>query len=124
MSYEKNDNKRHSRRQMHYSPNLLDTVDNAISNKKIVILEYSDGDFEVTTRKVEPMAVIYKNRKRNFVAWCHLREDWRTFRLDRVEMLKLTIEDFNPRTDFNLADFEESEYLATAENDDDAEYDD
>lgn len=124
MSYEKNDNKRHSRRQMHYSPNLLDAIDNAIANKKLAILEYSDGDFEVTTRTVEPMAMIYKNRKRNLVAWCQLREDWRTFRLDRVEMFKLTNENFNPREDFNLADFEESEYLATAENDDDAEYDD
>ena len=103
----KTDNQRDSgRRKMHYSPNLLSCVNNAIENKVLVTIEYDSRENEQTTRKLEPMALVYKNRKRNLVAWCHLREDWRSFRLDRIEMVKLHKDAFSLRDGFNVADFE------------------
>jgi predicted DNA-binding transcriptional regulator YafY len=101
------DNQRDSgRRKMHYSPNLLSCVNNALDNKVLLTIEYDSRENELTTRKLEPMALVYKNRKRNLVAWCQLREDWRSFRLDRIDMVKLHKESFEPRAGFNAADFE------------------
>lgn len=99
-------NRDSSRRKMHYSPNLLSCLNNAISNRVVITLEYDSRENQQTTRKVEPMALVYKNRKRNVVGWCHLREDWRSFRLDRIEMIKLHGDTFDGKDGFNIADFE------------------
>jgi predicted DNA-binding transcriptional regulator YafY len=95
------------RKQMHYSPNLLSTVNNAIDNSLIAIIEYDSKEKGVSLREVEPMAVVYKDRKRNLVAWCRLRNDYRSFRLDRLNMIKVKNEEFMRRQDFNLADFQD-----------------
>jgi predicted DNA-binding transcriptional regulator YafY len=95
------------RKQMHYSPNLLSTVNNAIDNTLVAIIEYDSKDKGVTTREIEPMAVVYKDRKRNLVAWCRLRNDYRSFRLDRLNMIKVKQEEFARRQDFNPAEFQD-----------------
>jgi len=108
MAYENNRDKRDSgqRKRMHYSPNLLGCINNALENKKIASLEYESRDFETSTRNIEPMAVIYKNRKRHLVAFCHLRNEYRTFRLDRINLIKVNNEVFSSREDFKVEDFE------------------
>lgn len=122
MSYQRNENvKTNGRKQMHYSPNLLDTIQNAIDNRKVVVIEYDSRENEVTNRTVEPMALIYKNRRRHLVGWCRLREDWRTFRLDRIAMVKLMSETFTIRDGFRVEDFEVDDEFVSAEDDDDAE---
>lgn len=108
MNMSKYDNQS-GRKKMHYSPNLLACLNNAIDNRVVVDLEYDSSGNELTKRKVEPMALIYKNRKRNLVAYCLLRDDWRTFRLDRIEMVKLNSQTFSKRDNFNLSDFEGEE---------------
>lgn len=111
-----------SRKKMHYSPNLLACLTNAIDNRVVVDLEYDSSSNGLTERKIEPMALIYKNRKRNLVAYCHLRDDWRTFRLDRIDLVKLSKNTFDKREDFNISDFEgETE---AEENYDDEDTDD
>ena len=95
------------RKQMHYSPNLLSTINNAIDNSLIAILEYDSKDKGVTIREVEPMALVYKDRKRNLVAWCRLRNDYRSFRLDRLNLIKVKNEEFERRQDFKVEDFQD-----------------
>jgi len=92
---------------MHYSPNLLSTVNNAIDNSLIAIIEYDSKERGVTLREIEPMAVVYRDRKRNLVGWCRLRNDYRSFRLDRLNMIKVKNESFARREDFNVADYQD-----------------
>lgn len=95
------------RKQMHYSPNLLSTINNAIDNCKVAIIEYDSREKGVSTREIEPMAIVYKDRKRNLVAWCKLRNDYRSFRLDRLNLIKLRQEEFQRRQDFRVEDFQD-----------------
>ena len=95
------------RKQMHYSPNLLSTVNNAIDNSLIAIIEYDSKEKGVSLREVEPLAVVYKDRKRNLMAWFRLRNDYRSFRLDRLNMIKVNNEGFSRREDFRLEDFQD-----------------
>lgn len=95
------------RKQMHYSPNLLSTISNAIDNSKISVIEYDSREKGITVREIEPMALVYKDRKRHLVAWCHLRNDYRSFRLDRLNLIKLKQEEFSRRQDFNVNDFQD-----------------
>ena len=96
------------RKQMHYSPNLLSTINNAIDNNLVAIIEYDSKDKGVSTREVEPMALVYKDRKRNLVAWCRLRNDYRSFRLDRLNMIKIRQEEFTRREDFKLEEYQDA----------------
>lgn len=109
-------NRENGKRKMHYSPNLLSCINNAIDNRVIVTLEYDSRENGQTTRRVEPMALVYKNRKRNLVAWCQLREDWRSFRLDRIEMVKLHTQTFEKRDDFELSEFEGDDFAENEES--------
>ncbi len=95
------------RKQMHYSPNLLSTLNNAIDNRKIATIEYDSREKGVTMREIEPMAIVYKERKRHLVAWCKLRNDYRAFRLDRLNCIKLKQEEFSRRQDFKIDDFQD-----------------
>ena len=109
------------RKQMHYSPNLLSTVNNAIDNTLVTTIEYDSKDKGVSTRVIEPMAVVYKDRKRNLVAWCRLRNDYRSFRLDRLNMIKVKQEEFARRQDFNIGDYQDdgaAGYTEEVEEDD------
>lgn len=96
------------RKQMHYSPNLLSTVNNAIDNRLVAIIEYDSKDKGISTREIEPMALVYKDRRRNLVAWCKLRNDYRSFRLDRLNMIKVRHEEFVRREDFRIEDYQDA----------------
>ncbi len=55
---------------------------------------YSD---EVSTRKVDPYYIFFPEGFWTLRAYCHLREDMRTFAVDRIQSLKVLNEHFFPR---------------------------
>ena len=104
------------RKQMHYSPNLLSTLNNAIDNCKLATIEYDSREKGVSQREVEPMAIVYKERKRHLVAWCRLRGDYRSFRLDRLNCIKLKQEEFTRKQDFKIEDFQDDSHSSHDED--------
>lgn len=118
MAYQNDDkNNKNQRTKMHYSPNLLGCINNAIDQTKMVSLEYESKDFDVSQREIEPMALIYKNKKRHLVAFCHLRDEYRTFRLDRINLFKVNLSEFSPKEGFDAKVFEiDEEYNNPSEN--------
>lgn len=46
---------------------------------------YRDSRGQATTREVEPQGLVHTERRWYLVAWDPAREDWRTFRVDRIE---------------------------------------
>jgi predicted DNA-binding transcriptional regulator YafY len=104
-----NYNKQNSaRKQMHYSPNLLSCITNSIDNCKLATIEYDSREKGITVRDIEPMALVYKDRKRHIAGWCRLRNEYRSFRLDRLNTIKVLNEEFARRQDFNLNDFQDN----------------
>jgi predicted DNA-binding transcriptional regulator YafY len=75
----------------------LSLLQQAVVHKKIVHLQYrSNLKEEITLRKVEPIGLLYYGTAWHLIAWCHLRNDYRDFRLSR--MLGISVEDhfFDP----------------------------
>lgn len=107
-----------SSKQMHYSPNLLSTINNAIDNTLVCSIEYDSREKGISTRMIEPLAIVYKERKRNLVGWCRLRNDYRSFRLDRLNTIKVLKEEFQPRADFDVKNFSDATPTHTEEYDD------
>jgi len=84
-----------------YSPDSpqqhLSQLQQAVVHKNIVQLQYrSNLKEEVTRRRVEPIGLLHYGSAWHLIGWCHLRNDYRDFRLTR--MLGVTLEDarFNP----------------------------
>src|SRR6185295_3222537 len=75
----------------------LSTLQQAVVHKKLVQVHYrSNLKEEVTRRKVEPIGLLHYGSAWHLIGWCHLRNDYRDFRLSR--MLGVVIEDegFDP----------------------------
>ncbi len=60
-------------------------------------LAYRAEDGAETTRRVLPLTIGYIEGRLILLAWCLLRQDWRTFRIDRIAALATTGETFRPR---------------------------
>jgi len=52
---------------------------------KKLAMGYCDETGRATQRTVWPLLIGYRDATRLLVAWCELRDDFRTFRLDRVQ---------------------------------------
>lgn len=70
----------------------------AIQERRVVTLHYYGRQRnEASDRAVEPLSLAYLNDVWVLTAWCRLRQDQRTFRLDRIDHLTMTRERFAER---------------------------
>lgn len=69
----------------------------AIRDECKVALIYADAEAEVTHRLVWPLALAMFNQVRVLVAWCALRNDFRSFRTDRMTAITITTERYPRR---------------------------
>ncbi len=61
-------------------------------------MRYSDRQGRETQREVEPLQLILAGRRWYLIAWDRRRDDWRSFRIDRVSDPELLPAKFEPRT--------------------------
>lgn len=66
-------------------------------DERVVRFAYTDTFGAHTERAVWPLAIVYLEASSVLLAWCLLRQDFRTFRLDRMEALEVLEESFRPR---------------------------
>lgn len=67
----------------------------AIRTRRIVRILYADGDGRQTERRIQPLAIWNFAEGWMVSGWCTLRQDFRTFRLDRIATLALTDDPFD-----------------------------
>ncbi|MCJ8289229.1 MAG: WYL domain-containing protein [Crocinitomicaceae bacterium] len=80
------------------SSNALSEIQLAITHVKFMEINYQKAnDPEISFRKIEPYALISTNRKWILIAWCYLREGYRSFRVDRIRHFKVLNEQFEDR---------------------------
>ncbi len=81
----------------------------AIRRRQIVVLAYRDGDGKPSERHVRPLVIWNLTDGWMFSAWCELREDFRTFRFDRIAHLSVPGETFDDDVEKGLNAFLERE---------------
>lgn len=59
----------------------------AINQRQSVSLRYVTGEGKASTRVVQPLGQVYWGKVWTLVAWCELRGDYRSFRVDRISQL-------------------------------------
>jgi len=84
--------------------NSLSIIQSAIVNLSVIEIDYVDKKQDNTFRKIEPAAIYCFDEVWIVIAWCQLRNDYRTFRLDRIKSYKMLNEKFKDRK-FNLKEY-------------------
>jgi predicted DNA-binding transcriptional regulator YafY len=77
----------------------------AVRTQVKVHFRYTDVLRQKTERTVRPLSLAYFGPVWVLAAWCELRADFRTFRLDRIEDFEVTPERFRPERGKTLHDF-------------------
>jgi predicted DNA-binding transcriptional regulator YafY len=83
----------------------LTTLQQAIADKKIVRIEYSNAHGEDSVREIEPIGLTFYSLNWHLVAWCHLRQEYRDFRTSRIRSLRVTMLPFRKTDHIELGDY-------------------
>ena len=87
------------------SSDTLATLQLAITNRTLVEVAYrAVADHQETQRIIEPLALYSTQENWILIAWCRLRNSYRSFRLDGIQRMRLRDETF-PDRNFNLTDY-------------------
>lgn len=69
---------------------VLQSILNSLAEKKVIKIQYTTFEEEKTSvRAVEPVGVYYAFEQWYLIGWCRLRTDYRNFRLDRINDIKI-----------------------------------
>ncbi|MEX0159758.1 MULTISPECIES: helix-turn-helix transcriptional regulator [unclassified Microbacterium] len=97
-------------------PAVLEAVSAAVRDRHVLRFDY--GDHDRPARRTEPHAVVAREGRWYLLAWDLEADDWRTFRLDRMNPRIPTGPAFTPR---ELAAADAQTYLAARAKGSDAE---
>ena len=82
----------------------LDPLNEAIRSRLKITLDYAREDGEASRRVVWPLGLFFWGKVWTLTGWCELRQDFRTFRLDRIQGLQ-TDGPFEPIEGRRLEDY-------------------
>ncbi|MGB3916493.1 MULTISPECIES: helix-turn-helix transcriptional regulator [Thiothrix] len=83
----------------------LDTCRHAIAARRLLRLDYQRADDAASQREVKPLGLFFWGNVWTLTAWCELRHDFRTFRLDRIRQLETLAQTFEELPGQRLSDF-------------------
>lgn len=63
----------------------LSVLQEAISSRQVIEMEYKNNDGEQSRRRAEPLGIIFYAFNWHLVAWCQLRQAYRDFRISRIQ---------------------------------------
>ncbi|MBK1879257.1 helix-turn-helix transcriptional regulator [Pelagicoccus mobilis] len=88
---------------------LVDLQKCLAEQRALRITYKTGGRGEVTTREVEPLGLIHYLDYWHVIAWCRLRQDYRDFRLDRIQKLDFLDVEVRRPSGFDLQQYLKSQ---------------
>lgn len=83
----------------------IDRIERAVEDREVLTLDYRDEGGKSSARDVRPLGLWFWGRVWTLIAWCEMREDFRTFRIDRMGAITEPGRRFKPERGRQLADF-------------------
>ena len=84
----------------------LQALREAVHACRMVQMEYADVQGQPSLRRVRPLGCFYWGKVWTFAAWCELRQDFRTFRIDRITAFAVLEDRFRQEPGKTLADMQ------------------
>lgn len=74
----------------------LQNILKAVAERSVLNIDYfAEHNQEKTNRNIEPVGIFYMGRYWYMIAYCTLRKDYRTFKVDNIRYLSITAIQFN-----------------------------
>lgn len=83
----------------------LSTIQNAINQQTILRIEYENINDELSSRELEPIGLTFYSLNWHLIAWCHLRGDYRDFRISRIRNLQASLMPFRKTEHLSLQEY-------------------
>lgn len=83
----------------------LSLIQKCIIEKSIIDLDYKNSKEEISNRKVEPAGLIFYAFSWHLIGWCHLRGDYRDFKVSRIIKLRSTGTPFQRESHIDIGDY-------------------
>ena len=77
----------------------------ALRTRVQIDIDYLDAYAQTSQRRVDPLGLFFWGDRWSLVGWCHLRGDFRHFRLDRIQSLALSSASVDDTPTRNLAEY-------------------
>lgn len=85
---------------------FLGEIQQALVSKQVLEIDYQAGyGAPATKRLVEPIGLCNYSRRWHLFAWCRLRGEYRDFRLDRIQDLRISTENFKGKQHVSMDEF-------------------
>ncbi len=85
---------------------FLSEIQQALVSKSVLEIDYQAGyGASATQRLIEPIGLCNYSRRWHLFAWCRLRGEYRDFRLDRIQNLRICQETFKGKQHLSMDDF-------------------
>lgn len=78
------------------SSNIISDLQFSLTNFFLTKIDYINEGKKISSRLIEPFALLSTQENWLLVAWCRLRNEFRYFRLDRIKKLEILTERFVP----------------------------
>lgn len=72
----------------------FETIKNAVLNRKVIEFIYFNSYGEESKRQVEPLQIWFKDKSWYLIAYCRLKNDYRIFKIARIDDIKVLDEVF------------------------------
>jgi predicted DNA-binding transcriptional regulator YafY len=86
----------------------LSALQNAIAERTVLFIRYQTNRETITERMVEPVGLWHYSQHWHLIGWCRLRNNYRDFRVSRIQRLQLKDEIYTPRSYQSLKDYIDS----------------
>lgn len=86
----------------------LTELQNAVVAKQILEIRYKNNKEEESIRRIEPIGLVFYAFAWHVIAWCHMREDYRDFKIERISYLNDTGQPFTRNEHMAVADYMKS----------------
>jgi predicted DNA-binding transcriptional regulator YafY len=87
----------------------LQQILKAIGSRSVLNIDYfAEHSQQSSNRNIEPVGIFFMGRSWYLIAWCNLRNDYRTFKVENIRYLSITAISFNTEHPALAVVFEES----------------
>jgi predicted DNA-binding transcriptional regulator YafY len=83
----------------------LDVLHEACIDRRVVAFAYTREDGQSSEREVRPLALYFWSGVWTLATWCELRKDFRTFRIDRMQDVRVLDREFVQKKGQRLEDY-------------------
>ena len=83
----------------------IDVIELAVETRNVLVLRYQDEQGKTSDRSVRPLGLWFWGRVWTLACYCELRDDFRTFRVDRIVRIEQAGHRFKPEKGKLLSDF-------------------